>query len=487
MEFATQPIIRAPWPRYKVDVGMWAGLTDDLVAEKITLLGLWGEKTHVHMCVYDPATHDVAIASFAVVNGAFPSVACRHLPATRLERAICDFFGHRAEGAIDTRPWIDHGKWAVRNPLGDGGASDGDTDYAFLPVEGEGVHEIPVGPIHAGIIEPGHFRFSANGETVVRLEGRLGFVHKGVEKLFEGADVACGAKLAGRISGDSTVAYSYAYARAVEEALGVAVPPRAQLLRALMAELERIANHFGDIGAICNDAAFALMLAHLGILREETLRLCCDCFGHRLMMDCVVPGGVAADLFEAGAAQIRDWVRDAEKRFDKLIDVYDSTASLKDRTNNTGAVPNRLVKLFGAGGFVGRASGRAFDARVCLPYEPYDVVKVDMPVMHPGDVNARLWVRRCEVRESFSVIRQIIGRLPEGDIRVPLPAGGGKGEGMAIVEAFRGDVLVWLRLGADGEILRCHPRDASWFQWPLLEAAIENNLVADFPLCNKSF
>jgi Ni,Fe-hydrogenase III large subunit len=299
-----------------------------------------------------------------------------------------------------------------------------------------------------------------------------------------GADLALAARLAGRASGDSTVAYSLAFARAVETALGVGAPTRAAWLRALMAELERLANHFGDIGAICNDASFTLMHAHCAILREQTLRAATAAFGHRLMMDCVVPGGLAADLTPAGVNTLRELVASAGARFEQLVDLYDDTASLQDRTVGTGVVTGGLVERFGAGGFVGRASGRAFDARKVFPYPPYDELEFEVPVREEGDVNARVWIRVEEVRQSLGLIEQILARRPEGPILAQLPAG--SGEGAAAVEGFRGDIFVWLRLEA-GVVARAYLRDPSWFQWPLLEAAIEGNIVADFPLCNKSF
>jgi Ni,Fe-hydrogenase III large subunit len=339
--------------------------------------------------------------------------------------------------------------------------------------------------VHAGIIEPGHFRFTAGGETVVRLEERLGYVHKGIEKLMAGASLERAAQLAGRVSGDSTVAYAVAFARAAEAAFGIAAPPRARWLRALMAELERVANHFGDIGAICNDASFAMMLAHCGVLRERVLRATDVAFGHRLMRDVVVPGGVAQDIDVAGIAAIRALVADAKEKFPPLIALYDNTASLQDRTVGTGILRTALAEQFAAGGFVGRASGRSFDARRDLAYAPYDALRFAVPVRAEGDVNARVWIRIREVEESLNLVTQILDRLPDGATRVDV--GRGAGEGIAIVEGFRGDILVWLRMGGDGNIERCHLRDPSWFQWPLLEAAIEGNIVADFPICNKSF
>jgi Ni,Fe-hydrogenase III large subunit len=318
----------------------------------------------------------------------------------------------------------------------------------------------------------------------VRLEERLGYVHRGLERLISGASLDEAAKIAGRASGDSTVAYALAFARAAEAAVGVEAPPRAQWLRGLVAELERLANHLGDVGAICNDAAFTLMHAHCAVLREQVLRAAQTAFGHRLMMDAVIPGGVTVDLNAAGAAAITEAMRVIQERFPLLVDLYDDTASLQDRTVGTGVVSAELVTQYGAGGYVGRASGRAFDARKAFPYPPYDSLAFEIPSRTEGDVNARIWIRIEEVRQSLSLIDQILAGLPDGPIAAPLPAG--FGEGVSLVEGFRGDVFVWLRLEA-GRVAQVCLRDPSWFQWPLLEAAIEGNIVADFPLCNKSF
>jgi Ni,Fe-hydrogenase III large subunit len=474
-----------PWPRVLVNARTWRAAAGALAEGRLVLLGLFGEADAVHLALLDESAGEIGVVSLACPHRHFPSVARMHPPAIRLERTITDLFGLVADRAPDPRPWLDHGVWGLRHPLGARPGQAAADPYAFLPAEGESLHQIPVGPVHAGIIEPGHFRFTAGGETVVRLEERLGYVHKGIEGLMAGADLERAAKLAGRTSGDSTVAYALAFARAAEAALGLEPPPRAVWLRALMAELERVANHLGDIGAICNDAAFALMHAHCGVLRERVLRAADAGFGHRLMMDRIRPGGVAADLASDGAAQLRALLAEILRRFPELVELYDNTASLQDRTVATGRVAPALVRRFGAGGYVGRAAGRAFDARRTPGYPPYDQLDLEPPVLEESDVNARVWVRIREVLQSLSLIEQILERLPEGAIRVEVPAAGG--EGMALAEAFRGDVLVWVRLTADGRVQRCHLRDPSWFQWPLLEAAIEGNIVADFPLCNKSF
>ena len=471
------PVASQPsWRRYAVSPERWMAAASGLQVEQWSLLGLWGDDAAVHMALYDAADAAVAIVSLDCPDGSFPSVARVFAPAARLERTIRDLYELEPVGALDTRPWLDHGR------VGEGAA----LPYPFLAAEGESLHQIPVGPVHAGIIEPGHFRFTASGETIVRLEERLGYVHKGTESLMVGAEIERGALLAGRVSGDSTVAYALAFARAVESACNVVAPPRAIWLRALMAELERLANHFGDIGAVCNDAAFAAMHAHCGALREEVLRAAESCFGHRLMMDRVVPGGVAVDLVAEGAARLARLPDHLRRRFPELVRVYDNSSSLQDRMVGTGTLTAELARRFAAGGFVGRASGRDFDARRDTAYAPYDVLRFQIPVRQEGDVNARVWLRVEEIEQSLALIEQILHGLPDGKVRMDIAPPAGHAEGVALVESFRGDVLVWLRLEG-GRIARCHLRDPSWFQWPLLEAVVEGNIVADFPLCNKSF
>ena len=439
------------------------------------------------MAILDEQTAEIAVVSLNCPDRSYPSIGRHHLPALRLERAIHDLFGLSAEGAPDPRPWLDHNRWGTRFPLGDRiDALPQASPYRFLPAEGDGLHQIAVGPVHAGTIEPGHFRFTASGETVVRLEPRLGYAHKGIEGLMMGASLERAAQLAGRVSGDSTVAYAFAFARAVEAALEIVVPDRAIWLRALVAELERLAHHLGDIGAICNDASFALMHAHCSILREDVLRASDTAFGHRLMRDIVVPGGVTHNLNDGGTKIIHTALDNIRLRFPALVELYDNTASLQDRTVGTGMLKPALAKQYAAGGYIGRASGRSFDARKVLAYPPYDRLRFEVPVLSEGDVNARVWIRVREVEQSLSLIDQILDRLPEGPVRTKPGQFRKPREGLAIVEGFRGDVLVWLRL-RDGRVERCHLRDPSWFQWPLLEAAIEGNIVADFPLCNKSF
>ncbi len=486
---SSAPAACPPWRRQDVDAQGWDDAVQAIARGEADLLSLWSDGEQVYLAKIKRDAPDVEILALACPERRFPSVARFHLPALRLERSIADLYGLEPIGLPDARRWVDHGRWGVRHPGGAREPIETTVDpYEFLATEGEPLHQIPVGPVHAGIIEPGHFRFSANGEVVVRLEERLGFVHKGIGELMAGAAISRGAQIAARISGDSTVGYGFGFALAVESALGVEIPPRAKYLRALMAELERLANHVGDIGGICNDAAFSMMLAQCALIRERILRASFACFGHRLMMDRIQPGGVSVDLAAERVDELQalmDWIN---VMVPHLVSLYGDTTSLQDRTVTTGFVSSDLVRQYACGGFVGRASGRAFDARRSVGYAPYDQLSFELGASSEGDVDARVWVRFDEITASVQIIEQILDRLPHGPISIEVDEKPGRQvEGGALVEGFRGDILVWLRIGADGRIESAHLRDPSWFQWPLLEAAIKGNIVADFPLCNKSF
>lgn len=475
-----------PWPRFQLDLPGWRAFEDRLSAADWVLMAEWAEPGEVHALFRDDENGDIAVVSHPCVNQRFVGLGKRRPGAIRMERAIHDLYGLAPQGLADQRAWLDHGRWQVKHPLGSPRTyEDGPHRYRFRDALGDGLHQIPVGPVHAGIIEPGHFRFHAQGETVVRLEERLGYVHKGIEGVVQGKSLVEAMRVVGRVSGDSTVAYALATAHAAEAALAVEVPPRARYLRALMAELERIANHLGDIGAICNDAAFVIMLSHLSVLREKVLQANATCFGHRLLMDRIVPGGVAADLEPPCRAALGKMLHEVGKDFRRAMALYEETPSLLDRTTGTGIVTGALVHRFGAGGFVGRASSRGHDARKTPGYPPYDDLDFTIPVRAEGDVHSRVLIRAEEVRESLRLIEQILTHMPTGAIAVEFPVGAG--EGLGIVEGFRGEIVVSLKLSEAGKVVRLHPHDPSWFQWPLLEAAIEGNIVADFPIINKSF
>ena len=422
----------------------------------------------------------------------YPDLAAIFPAASRMQRAAFDLVGVQCD-ADDQRPWAWQAAWPIdqfplrRDFVASPKWEPGQEDYAFVRVAGDGVHEIAVGPVHAGIIEPGHFRFQVVGEKVLRLEERLAYVHKGIEKRFETLSLAEGHRLAGRVSGDSTVAYAWAYAQAVEAITGIETPARAATLRALCLERERIANHLGDLGYLGNDAGFAFGLAQFSRLREDVLRLNAQAFGHRLLMDIVVPGGVVHDLGADAADALRTQGESLAREIDVLRGIYDEHAGVQDRFRNCGQVTRELAARLGLTGLAGRASGLAEDLRCDFPAPPYDTLVV-RKVTHPGgDVAARAAVRFDEIRESLHIIEALLESLPAGGIAAPLPEHAAPGFALGAIEGWRGPVFVGLDSGPDGTIRRCHPHDPSWQNWPVLEHAVIGNIVPDFPLINKSF
>jgi Ni,Fe-hydrogenase III large subunit len=427
----------------------------------------------------------------------YPDLAALFPAAGRMQRAVVDLSGAYASGASDTRPWLNHGAWPsdyfplqqdpARLPLL---VASELVDYPFVRVEGDGVHEIAVGPVHAGIIEPGHFRFSIVGEKVLRLEQRLGYTHKGIESRMTQMSPLQAVRLAGRVSGDSTVAYAWAYCMALESAAGATVPPRAAWLRALMLERERVANHLGDLGALGNDAAFAFALAQFSRLREDWLRGNKAAFGHRLMMDCIVPGGVLADLEAQERDHLTRLCEVIEREVHTLFSIYEAHSGLQDRFMNTGRVLPELASRLGLTGMAGRASSQNHDIRCDHPYEPYKRLNVAMATHRSGDVAARVAVRFEEVFESIRLIQQVLRDMPDGALSVDIVLPQEPSHGAGWVEGWRGEIWVALDLAGSDQghcIKRCHLHDPSWQNWPVLEHAIMGNIVPDFPLINKSF
>jgi Ni,Fe-hydrogenase III large subunit/Ni,Fe-hydrogenase III component G len=491
--------LAAPLPiwRAQVDAVQWLAAAGTAAAEGGRLVALWGTDRG--------AAGRVVAAVYGTQRGLYwlelplggrtryPDVAPLFPCAARMQRATAELVGVIAEGAEDRRPWLNHGAWpADYYPLAAGAASQVPArqpvqDYPFVRVEGDGVHEIAVGPVHAGIIEPGHFRFSVVGEKVLRLEERLGYTHKGAEQRFTQLPALDAHRLAGRVCGDSTVAFAWAYCMALESALGVQVPLRGQWLRALLLERERVANHLGDIGAIGNDAAFGFGLAQFSRLREDWLRLSREAFGHRLTMDAVVPGGVASDIGEAISERLQRQCAAVEHEVRELAGIYESHAGLQDRFATAGTVTPALASQLGLTGLAGRASGRTGDLRCDYLFAPYDRLAVQRSVATGGDVAARVAVRFAEVFESLRLIREICAQLPAGAVRTDVAAPSGPALGAGSIEGWRGEVFVALELGEAGQIVRCHCHDPSWQNWPVLEHAIIGNIVPDFPLINKSF
>jgi Ni,Fe-hydrogenase III large subunit/Ni,Fe-hydrogenase III component G len=423
----------------------------------------------------------------------YPDLSASFACAARMQRACADLSGVLAEGAADTRPWLRHAAWPPsylplqREPSGRERFPAQDETYPFVAVEGDGVHEIAVGPVHAGIIEPGHFRFSVVGEKVLRLEERLGYVHKGIEKRFEDLAPEQGARLAARVSGDATVAYGWAWCMAVESLCATEVPPRAAWLRALALERERVANHLGDLGALGNDAGFAFGLAQFSRLREDWLRGNERFAGHRLLMDWIVPGGVRSDLPEDARAPLRAALDVLEAEVRELQSIYESHAGLQDRFLQTGRVPPELARRLELTGLAARASGIGRDLRAEFGPAPYPALAMLPAGSADGDVAARVAVRFQEVYESLRLLRLLLQELPAGAVRAELAPARPGACGAGWIESWRGEVLAAIELDGRGRIRRAHCHDPSWQNWPALEHAVIGNIVPDFPLINKSF
>jgi Ni,Fe-hydrogenase III large subunit len=475
-------VLAAPLPirHARVDRGQWSAL----VQTASRLVALWGGAGGGAVSAAFVFGDGLLWADLALPDGLrYPDLSHRFAFAGRMQRAAADLFGVQPDGASDHRRWLDHGAWADDGAAGTGRDPG---EYAFVRVDGDGVHEIPVGPVHAGIIEPGHFRFSVVGEKVLRLEQRLGYVHKGIERRFTELAPGEAFRLAGRVSGDSTVAFAWAYCMALEAAAGTMVPARARWLRALMLERERVANHLGDLGALGNDAALGFGLAQFSRLREDWLRLSSACFGHRLMMDRIVPGGVAGDLDTAAIVHLHGQCDAIEGELEVLRAIYDEHAGLQDRFVGTGRVAPELAAQLGLAGMAGRASGQDCDLRRDQPWPPYDELAVRPAGHSAGDVAARVSVRFDEVLESLRLIRALCTGLPAGQWSTELALPGQAARGAGWVEGWRGEVFVALELDG-GAIRRCHCHDPSWQNWPVLEHAVIGNIVPDFPLINKSF
>lgn len=426
-------------------------------------------------------------------GGSFPDLAAIFPYAARMQRAIFDLTGLRARDAQDTRPWLNHGNWPgdyfplQRQATGVETFESSEADYPFVQVAGDGVHEIAVGPIHAGTIEPGHFRFSVVGEKVLRLEQRLGYVHRGVERLFERTPASGGYRVAARIAGDSTVAFTWAYCMALEQACGVTVPSRALYVRALLLERERIANHLGDLGALGNDAGFAFGLAQFSRLKEDWIRMNAHAFGHRYLMDRIVPGGASVDIRPETVTALVKQCDAIEREARIMRKIYEDQSGLQDRFAGAGRLTADVAGHFGVRGMAARASGQTFDLRAALQPAPYDDVTVKAASDARGDVAARVAVRFAEIDESLRLIRVLLSSLPAGTVAVDVKPVTAPSRGTGWVEGWRGDVFVALELDADDVVTRCHCHDPSWQAWPALEHAIIGNIVADFPLINKSF
>ncbi|MGC8759041.1 MAG: NADH-quinone oxidoreductase subunit C [Bryobacteraceae bacterium] len=423
----------------------------------------------------------------------FPSISVLTPAANWMEREIQDWFGLHAEGHPNPRRVALHDHWPDVHPLLKDFPIDtvlppleGDP-HVFRPTIGEGVFAVPVGPVHAGIIEPGHFHFAVAGEPVLYLQLRLFYTHKGTEKLFEHIPLRHGVHLAESVSGDTSFGHGLAWCLALERAAGIEVPPRAQAGRLILLELERIYNHVADIGAIATDVGFVIANSHATRLREQMLRLNEELTGNRLLRGLVCPGGLRQGL---DAARLQDAVEKLDsfgREFEELVRLIENSDSTIDRLEATGMLSPDKARDLGIVGVAARASGQNLDVRRDHPFDGYRGLPMRVPVFVHGDVLHRMRVRVEEVRESLSLIRAVAAEMPEGPVMAPVPPIAPGTAALAAVEGWRGEILYWVRMGEHGRLDRCRIKDPSLNNWPALVEAVQGNIIPDFPVINKSF
>lgn len=491
------------WPAWigAVDVTQLLHLSLKVHKNKGQLMTLWGSddrllhsKFQLHLLFVFPKQCTLYIhCDLSENNPTYPDLSPYFPVANRLQRALFDLFGFTAISFEDTRPWLRHGAWPedifpLRNEVKINDQFPQEPDkYPFIPVEGDGVHEIPVGPVHAGTIEPGHFRFQVVGEHILRLEEHLGYTHKGVAKHLQNASFDKGVQLTSRICGDSTVAYAWSYCMALENLHDLRVSPRAQWVRALLLERERIMNHLGDLGALGNDAGFRFGLDQFSRIKELVLRLNSKLFGHRYLMDHIVPGGVAVDLADEDFHHLYEELHWLRQEVNTLDSIYKEHDGLQDRFITTGTIDFNLATQLGMIGIAARASGIQNDWRNDFPYHPYTHLNLNSITQSSGDVVARVNIRFREIKESLRLTETILSNIPKGKIIKKLPFVTSQNIGLGCVEGWRGPIVTILCNSNKQHLQWGHIHDPSWQNWPALEHAVMGNIVPDFPLINKSF
>ena len=457
-------------------------------ARLVSIFGSTGDhhERYVHYLI-DVNSREYRMFS-SVVTGPIPSATPISPAAAWYERELHDQYGIECVGHPDPRPLLFHENWPENvHPMIDDVTHVpwAEGQYQFLKVQGAGVCEVPVGPIHAGIIEPGHFRFSVVGDTVLHLELRHFYTHKGTEKLFEGTPVIDGVMIAESVSGDNCFSHAVAYCQAIESAFGISVPPRAQALRLIGLELERMIAHIADVGAMCGDVGFNVPAAYTACIKETLLRASTRFFGTRFWRGMAVPGGVTRDFSSADTGEFGRMVAAAAGDFAEMARLILHTSSVQNRFESTGILTAESARQTGVVGPVARASGIRLDVRCDHPSGRYRDINVDVPLYKYGDVLARARIRIDETAISMRLIHETLKQLPAGSVLVSVPLSE-NAEAWSAVESPRGELLYWVRI-RDGKIARCHIKSPSFQNWPALPLAMPGNIIADFPLINKSF
>lgn len=421
-------------------------------------------------------------------NGPIDSIA-REVPAAAWhERELHDQYGIEIAGHPDLRPLLFHDNWPDGvYPMLDRveGVQWSKREYRFLQVQGDGIAEVAVGPVHAGVIEPGHFRFSVVGDTVLHLELRHFYTHKGTEKLFEGSSVVDAVMLSESVSGDNCFAHAVCYSQAVEIAYGIEVPPRALAVRLIGLEVERLVCHISDVGGLCTDVGFSVAAAYATRIKEYLLQASAQCCGARYWRGIAVPGGLRFDFDSSKVAELGQAVARASRDFSDLAHLILETPSIQNRFETAGILGTEAARDLAVVGVVARASGVDLDVRRDHPYNLYGQRQFEIPVTHYGDVMARARIRIGEAAASARLIQETAKCLPDGGVFNPVDSRGDI-QGFSAVESPRGE-LCYSMEARNGRLTRCHIKSPSFQNWPALPLAVAGNIIADFPLINKSF
>ena len=461
---------------------------DGTPARLVTLFGSLGQsrEKHVHY-VFDSGDPTYQETIFAV-DGPIPSLAPEVPAAAWYERELHDQYGVEIAGHPDLRPLVFHENWPDGvYPMIDAAQNVpwSNREYRFLEVQGEGVAEVAVGPVHAGIIEPGHFRFSVVGDTVLHLELRHFYTHKGTEKLFEGTLVNAGTMIAESVSGDNCFAHAVAYSQAVEKAYRTDIPSRASAIRLIGLEFERLVCHISDLGGLCTDVGFSVAAASATRIKEFLLQASTEFCGTRYWRGISVPGGLRFDFDTGRILAFSHVISLAAHEFSELATLILETPSIQNRFETAGVLRRDAARELAVVGPVARASGIDLDVRRDHPYGYYDKLQLAIPVTHYGDVMARATIRIEEAAISARLIQQTVDALPTGPVLAPLE-NLKQFQGSSAVESPRGELYYWLE-GREGRLTRCHIKSPSFQNWPAMPFAVAENIIADFPLINKSF
>jgi len=461
---------------------------DGGTARLVTIFGSidpHGERrAHYVFDVEKPAYSETVLPA----DGPLRSIA-REVPAAAWnERELHDQYGIEIVGHPDLRALVFHDNWPDGvHPMIDrvNDVPWSKREYRFLQVQGEGVAEVAVGPVHAGIIEPGHFRFSVVGDTILHLELRHFYTHKGTEKLFEGKSTEGGTMLSESVSGDNCFAHAVCYSQAVENACGIEVPPRALAVRLIGLEFERLVCHISDIGGLCTDVGFSVAAAYAARLKESLLQASVRCCGTRYWRGVAVPGGLRFDFESARVAELAQAVARASRDFSKIARLILETPSIQNRFETAGVLSREAAQQLAVVGPVARASGIDLDVRRDHSYGAYVGHPIEVPVTHYGDVMARARIRVAEAAVSTKLIQNAANSVPDGNVFSPVTSHG-EVRGFSAVESPRGELCYWVA-ARGGQVTRCHIKSPSFQNWPAMPLAVTGNIIADFPLINKSF